>query len=315
MPSAIAAAWSEPSPFLARLYIFAAGVLWSLGGLFIKEIEAGAMSIVFFRCFFSALLLFAFVRGRTLPRLTDGAISIVLFAALLIPFVASTKETTAANAIFLQYTAPLWVIAFGPLILSERLNRRDGPPMAIALGGIAILFIGNWSSGDIGGMALGALSGVGFGLMFLWLRRMFYADAVAITFVNCVGVAIITVAFASVWKIDAESLGLIALMAVVQFATPYVLITKGLAHVRSSEATLIALVEPVLNPVWVALFFGEAPSTATVIGGGVILGGLALRYTVLRDPQEEPLLEPVEAAEGHIMDAGPAPSEEDPGSR
>jgi drug/metabolite transporter (DMT)-like permease len=154
--------------------------------------------------------------------------------------------------------------------------------------------------------------------MFLWLRRMQYADAVAITFVNCLGVALITFAFAGVWSIDAESLGLIALMAVVQFATPYVLITKGLAHVRSSEATLIALVEPVLNPVWVALFFGENPSTATVVGGAVILGGLALRYTLLREPDEEPLLEPVEAveaAEGHIMGDGSAPSEEDSGSR
>jgi DME family drug/metabolite transporter len=311
MSSAIAAAWREPSPFVARLYVFMAAVLWSLGGLFIKEIDAGAMSITFFRCFFSALLLVPLMSGRSLPRLNDALISIGFFALLLIPFVAATKETTAANAIFLQYTAPIYVVVFGPLILSENIHRRDAPPMAIALGGIAILFVGNWNSGDLWGMFLGALSGSGFGMMFLWLRRMNYADPVAITFINCLGVAALTLVFASVWKIDAESLGLIALMALVQFATPYVLITRGLAHVRSSEATLIALVEPVLNPVWVAIFFGENPSTATIIGGAVILGGLSLRYTVFRAPDEDAPGEAAETVEGHIMGPGPALSEED----
>ncbi|MEX0682735.1 MAG: EamA family transporter [Dehalococcoidia bacterium] len=292
-------AWRHPSPLVARLYLFVGAAMWSFGGLFIKEIDVGAMSIVFFRCFFSALLLAPFVAGRRLPIRFDAGVSIALFALLLVTFVASTKETTAANAIFLQYTAPLYVVAFGPMILGEGLRRRDAAPMGIALIGIVILFAGNQGSGDVLGLWLGVISGAFFGLMFLWLRRMAYADPVAIVFVNCLGVSILTVAFAGVWKVDLDQLALLGLMAVVQFAIPYILFANGIAHVRSSEASLIALVEPVLNPVWVALFFGENPSKATLIGGAVIICGLALRYSVFRGKEEDapgPPPEPVEAA-------------------
>jgi drug/metabolite transporter (DMT)-like permease len=280
-------AWRHPTPVQARLFLFTGAALWSSGGLFIKEIDAGAMSIVFFRCLFSTVLLAPVIAGRRFPVRRDSAVSILLFLALLVTFVASTKETTAANAIFLQYTAPLYVVAFGPSILSESLRRRDALPMAIALLGIVVLFAGNQGSGDVLGLWLGVASGLFFGVMFLWLRRMNYADPIAITFINCLGVAILTLAFAQAWEIDVDDLGLLALMAVVQFAIPYVLFTNGIAHVRGSEASLIALVEPVLNPVWVALFFGEDPSTATIIGGAVILAGLSLRYTVFRGPEED----------------------------
>jgi len=279
--------WRSPSPVAARLMLFTGAALWSMGGLFIKEIDAGPISIVFYRCFFSTLLLAPFVAGRRLPVRMDSAVSIALFLLLLVTFVAATKETTAANAIFLQYTAPLYVLAFGPLILSESLRRRDAGPMAIALMGIIILFAGNQGSGDVLGLWLGVVSGLFFGLMFLWLRRMNYADAIAITFMNCLGVAVLTFVFADAWHVGWDDLGLLAVMSVIQFAIPYVLFTRGIAHVRTSEASLIALVEPVLNPVWVALFFGEDPSTATIIGGAVILFGLALRYTVFRGPEED----------------------------
>jgi drug/metabolite transporter (DMT)-like permease len=315
MLDSLLSTWREPSPTAARLFLFTGAALWSSGGLFIKEIDAGAMSIVFFRCFFSVLLLAAFMGGRRLPGRKDAVVSIGLFAALLVTFVASTKETTAANAIFLQYTAPLYVVAFGPLILGESLQRRDGPPMAIALLGIVVLFAGNQGSGDVLGLWLGVASGAFFGLMFLWLRRMNYADPIAITFMNCAGAAVLTVAFASVWDIEAGALGVLALMALVQFATAYVLFTKGIAHVRSSEASLIALVEPVLNPVWVALFFGEEPSTATIIGGAIILAGLGLRYSIFRGAERDAPPAAVDEDSPPIMDSGTAPSEDNPGSR
>jgi len=84
--------------------------------------------------------------------------------------------------------------------------------------------------------------------------------------------------------VSARDIGLLVIMAAVQFALPYVLFTRGIAHVPVAEASLIALIEPVLNPVWVALFYGENPSVATAIGGAVILSGLAVRYTILRPP-------------------------------
>jgi drug/metabolite transporter, DME family len=272
------------SPHLsARLYLLSGAVLWSTGGFFIKEIDAGATSITFFRCLFAGLLLAPVVAGRRFARGPDIAVSIVLFALLLGLYVGATKETTAANAIFLQYTAPLYVIAFAPALLGERLRSRDALPFAICLGGIAVLFIGNRGSDDLGGMLMGAGSGFFYGLFLLWLRRVRYADPVAITFANCFGVALLF-SFALLKRdVDIEDLSLLFLMGAVQFALPYLLFTRGLREVEAAEASLIALIEPVLNPIWVALFYGEDPSTATMIGGAVIIAGLACRYAVLRD--------------------------------
>jgi DME family drug/metabolite transporter len=268
----------------ARLYLLAGAVLWSSGGFFIKEIDAGATSITFFRCLFAGLLLAPLIRGQRFPRAGDMAVSIVLFALLLGLYVGATKETTAANAIFLQYTAPIYVIAFGPWLLGERLHSREAVPFAVCICGIAVLFIGNQGSGDLTGMLMGAGSGFFYGLFLLWLRRVRYADPIAITFANCMGVAVLF-SFALLSRdVDGEDLALLFVMGAVQFALPYLLFTRGLREVESSEASLLALIEPVLNPVWVALFYGENPSTATIAGGAIILLGLAFRYGVMRAP-------------------------------
>jgi len=267
----------------ARLYLLGGAVLWSTGGFFIKEIDAGATSITFFRCLFAGLLLAPAVAGRRFPSAPDVLVSIVLFALLLGLYVGATKETTAANAIFLQYTAPLYVIAFAPALLGERLRSRDALPFAICLGGIAVLFIGNSGSGDVPGMLLGAGSGFFYGLFLLWLRRVRYADPIAVTLANCMGVALLF-SFALLKRdVDAEDLALLFVMGAVQFALPYLLFTRGLREVESAEASLLALIEPVLNPVWVALFYGEEPTVATVIGGAIIIAGLAVRYSIIRE--------------------------------
>ena len=172
----------------------------------------------------------------------------------------------------------------GPSLLGERLRSREALPFAVCIGGIAVLFIGNQGSGDLGGMLLGAGSGFFYGLFLLWLRRVRYADPIAITFANCMGVAVLF-SFALLSRdVDVEDLALLFVMGAVQFALPYLLFTRGLREVESSEASLLALIEPVLNPVWVALFYGEEPSAATVAGGAIILLGLGVRYGVMREP-------------------------------
>src|SRR2546422_4116791 len=261
-------------PATARLYLLAGAVLWSSGGFFIKEIDAGATSITFFRCLFAAAALSPFMRGRSLPRAHHLGVSIILFALLLGLYVGATKATTAANAIFLQYTAPLYVIAFGPLLIGERLRTRDAPPFAICLAGIAILFAGNQGSADARGLWMGAGSGLFYGLFLLWLRRLRYADAIAVTFANCLGVAVLFSVLPGAWDVSLRDLVLLFVMGVVQFALPYVLFTRGLRHVEAGEASLIALIEPVLNPLWVVLLLGEKPGLGTLVGGAVIVLGL-----------------------------------------
>jgi len=285
-----------PSPTVSRAYLLLGALFWSLGGYFIKEIDSSALSITFFRCLFAAVWLLPLVPGRKFPRPVDTPVSIALFALPLVLYVGSTNATTAANAIFLQYTAPVYVILLSPWLLNEKLRRTDAIPLAICLGGIGVLFAGNQGSGDTKGLWLGVGSGFFYGLFLLWLRRLRYADPIAVTFANCVGVAAVLAPFPGVWNVDAPNAGLLVLMAAVQFALPYVLFTKGLQDVTGGEASLIALIEPVLNPIWVALLLGEMPTLATVAGGSIILIGLAVRYAVLRPRDVEITLEAEELA-------------------
>ena len=285
------------SPTVARLYVLAGAVLWSTGGVFIKEIDAGALSITFFRCLFAAAWVAPFAWGRRFPRPLDAGVSIVLFTGLLGMYVAATKETTAANAIFLQYTAPVYVIILAPLLLHEHLHRSDLAALSICLAGIAVLFFGNQGEADSVGLWLGLGSGLFYGLFLLWLRRLRYADPIAVTFVNCAGVAVLLAPLPGVWDVDAQAVGLLAVMGLVQFALPYVLFTAGLRLIQGAEASLIALIEPVLNPIWVAIIVGEQPTAATVLGGAIILAGLAVRYGLLGGDDSDLTREAEELAE------------------
>lgn len=287
----------------SRLALILAGVLWSLGGVFIKLLtqhagwHSSALGITFYRSLFAALCLAPLARGRALPRSGDSLCAILSYTLLLALYVAATQGTTAANAIFLQYTAPLYALVLGPLFFGEPFHREDAGAMAVAMFGIAILFFGNFHGGEQGPLIMGAGSGVMFGFFLLWVRRMRYADPIAVTAINNAGVALLSGlallatrpaelalvprAFLGEWSLLPVA-GLLAAMGCVQIAAPYVLFSYGLKRVTSVEGSLLALVEPLLNPVWVVLIVGEQPSTATLAGGLLIILALAGRYAFFR---------------------------------
>jgi drug/metabolite transporter, DME family len=296
---------SEAAPSLLRYRaaLVAAGLLWSLGGLFIKALtvnpawQSSALGITFHRSLFAFLCLAPLLRGRKPPRAADSAASIIFYTLLLALYVASTQGTTAANAIFLQYTAPLYALVLGPWFFQEPLRRGDVWALAVAMIGIAVLFFGNFEGGERGPLLMGAGSGIMFGLFLLWLRRMRYADPVAVTGVNNAGVALLSgialffyrpgevtlVPRALLWEPHLLPVaGVLALMGCLQIAVPYVLFSYGLRRIPGVEASLLALVEPLLNPVWVALFIGETPTPETIAGGALIVAALAGRYTLFR---------------------------------
>lgn len=291
-----------------RLALILAGVLWSLGGVFIKLLtqhagwHSSALGITFYRSMFAAICLAPLARGRSLPKLGDSLCAIVSYTLLLGLYVASTQGTTAANAIFLQYTAPLYALLLGPLFFGEPFHREDAGAMGVAMVGIGVLFFGNFHGGEQGPLLMGAGSGVMFGFFLLWIRRMRYADPVAVTAINNAGVALLSGAALLVtrpaelalvprtllgeWSLLPVALLLVG-MGCVQIALPYVLFSYGLKRVTSVEGSLLALVEPLLNPVWVVLFVGEQPSPATLAGGLLIIVALAARYAFFR-PRLQP---------------------------
>jgi drug/metabolite transporter (DMT)-like permease len=296
-----------------RLALLTAGLLWSLGGVFIKQLPVGPIAITFYRSLFAALTLLIADRGMRIAGLPAGrsqsairnpqsaiempparemAVSVLLFAALLVTFVAATRATTAANAIILQYTAPVYVIALSALLLREPPRRADVIALGLCMAGVVVLFGGNYRPGaaDSLGLLLGLVSGACFGLFTLWQRRLRGADPVRLAELNNAGAALILAGAAPLapesWgglgPVAPQTLALLAVMGIVQIALPYALFAWALKRVTGPEASLLTLIEPVLNPVWVALFVGETPSSATVLGGALILTALALRYRIAR---------------------------------
>jgi len=153
------------------LYVLAAAILWSTGGLFIKWTQLSGLELSFYRSFF-ALLIVAFVTRREGFGLNKvSAAASLLYAVLIILFVLATKKTTAANAIFLQYTAPVYLLIFEPLVYKEKFRLRDLITVLVCIGGMTLFFVGKLRPEDVVGNFLALASGVCFAAYFLLLRH------------------------------------------------------------------------------------------------------------------------------------------------
>ena len=153
------------------MYVLAAALLWSTGGLFIKWTTLSGLELSFYRSFFAVLTVAFFTRREGLGLNRISAAASLLYAALLILFVLATKKTTAANAIFLQYTAPVYLLILEPLIYKERFRIRDLLTVLICLGGMVLFFVGKLRPEDVAGNLLALASGVCFAVYVLMLRH------------------------------------------------------------------------------------------------------------------------------------------------
>lgn len=270
-------------------------VLWSLNGPFIKQLSQeygqSGLAIAWWRSLFAGLILLApaYRALPTLPRTRWWIPATLSFAAMCGLFVAATTQTQAANAIILQYTAPLWILALSPLLLGERPARRDTAVMPFVLAGILVIFFGQATT-DLLGLSLALSSGVAFAFVVLSFRRLRDVDPLASPCVTNVATVLLLAPFAWSRNITPEPLGawtLLILMGVVQMALPYVLLAYGLRRVAASEAALLTLLEPLLNPLWTFLWMGEQPTKTTMLGGGLILMALALRTRFAADAREQ----------------------------
>ena len=204
----------------------------------------------------------------------------MLYAALLILFVLATKLTTAANAIFLQYTAPVYVLLLEPLFYKEKFRARDFITVAACVGGMSLFFVGKLRPQDVTGNLFALASGVCFALFFLLLRhskaRQVNRAASAI-YGNLIVVLLCAPAFFGAMRrgIAPADFAAVAYLGVVQIGFAYLLFTLAMARgVRSLDAGIIGYVEPVLNPLWVFLFLGERPSGWAIIGGAIIIASV-----------------------------------------
>jgi drug/metabolite transporter (DMT)-like permease len=258
------------------LQIAGAALLWSSGGVGIKALAVPPLAIAGWRSAFAGLALLACFRAP--PRRTPAfAAAAVSYGGCLVSFVVATKWTTAANAIILQYSGVVWVLLFSPAVVGERLRARDAIAVAVALAGMVLLLAGRLDASGRGGDALAVLSGVFFAALILFLRRERGDGGVAVATWGNFLAAVTLAPFVAHVAVGGRSLALLAVLGTFQLAAAYVLFVRGIRHVPAAEASLVSMLEPVMNPVWVFLVLGEAPSAAAVVGGAVVLGAVAWR--------------------------------------
>ncbi|MBL7224198.1 MAG: DMT family transporter [Candidatus Brocadiae bacterium] len=267
--------------------VFAAALLWSLGGMFVKVLVerfgAEPRAVACLRSLFAGLVLvWALPRLGGVPRVRVGITSLV-YALVVGTFVFSTAGTSAANAILLQYSAPLLVAVGAVWFLGERLGGRQIGALALGVGGVAAILAFTWGTPDQRGVLYGLGSAVAFASLMLLQRSMRSGSPVALSCVYnlTAGVVMLPLAWGAL-RLSPGAWLVVALMGTVQLGIPYALFIRGIQRVPATDAALITLVEPVLNPVWVWLAVREEPHWSTFVGGALILAGLLVRFAGAR---------------------------------
>lgn len=254
-----------------------AAFLWSLGGVLIKLISADPVLITTLRAVSSGLALAPFIRIRQIPWNWRLPLLIFGYGSLSTCFVVSTKLTSAANAIALQSTAPLWVFLV-TLAMTRRIEWRQAFPVGlIAVGLLAILSEPAAGTSTLGNL-IALLSGILFAFNTRLLKQLGGENSIGlISICNLVAAPFIWLLVpdgVSLSQVSVMDGLIIALMGIVQLGIPYALYTIGLRRTTTQKATMVALIEPTFNPIWVFLFVGEIPTVYGLVGGLLILSGL-----------------------------------------
>lgn len=264
------------------LLIFISAILWSTGGIFIKLLTLNPFQISFFRSIFAALTIVAILRKKALIFNLGTFINGLFYAAILILFVIATKTTTAANAIFLQYTAPIYVFIFEPILLHTKFERINLITIIICIIGMLLFFIGELSPGHLIGNIFALLSGISFAAFLLGMRLNKPEYQYPTIFVGNIFVVLFTsFSIFSLQKFSTIDFLMVSYLGIFQIGLPYIIFSLALKKVYAIEASLLSMIEPVLNPVWVYLGYGESPSMFAIIGGIIIIIVTSLRALVL----------------------------------
>lgn len=260
----------------AILFLALAAILWSTSGLFIKILDWQPLSILAARSFFAAIVFLVYLRRIPMRFNLWQLLAAGMFILTQFLFITSTKLTTAANAIFLQYTAPIYVVLLAFWFLHEKPSRVDWLSMLIIFIGLTLFFGDKLSTEGFYGNLLAILSGVTGAIMMISFRAQkngnpAESNLIAFLFTATLGFPFI---MKETWTVN--SWLILAFLGIVQIGFAFIFFTKGIKHIPALEANLIGTLEPVLNPIWVFLFYGESMGGFALVGGLVVLAGVIL---------------------------------------
>ncbi len=276
-----------------RVLVLTAAVLWSTSGFFAKAplfeewpLEQRGVCLAFWRALFACLLLVPLVRR---PRLTWGLLPMTLmFAAMNYTYLTSMTHTTAANAIWLQNVAPVWVFLIGVFLFRESVHPGDWALVLCGALGVGFILFFEARGEQLTGVLYGLASSVFFAGVVLSVRQLRNIDPAWLIALNLATTAVLLGPWALTGGTlpSAKQFGYLTAFGMFQLGLPYLLFARGVRRISGHEASGIALLEPILVPVWVFLAWGNAstyqpPKWWTYVGGGLILLGLLLRYSPL----------------------------------
>ena len=258
----------------AYILLIGAALLWSLGGLFIKLVDLHPVAITGIRSLGAATVFLLYIKKPKWywrPYFIGG---ILAYSAMVILYVISIRLTTAANAIFLEFTAPVWVIIFGYFILKEKVTILDVGIMAIIFIGMGLFFMDELSFTGFWGNIMALVAGVCLALVTVILRKEKEGAYEIVLFGNGITALICLPFMVDGWQSHLiNDWIMIFFLGVFQLGIPYVMYTTALMYVPAIDAILVGMIEPILNPVWVFLFIGERMGDWAFVGGVLVLGG------------------------------------------
>jgi drug/metabolite transporter (DMT)-like permease len=272
------------------LLVAMAATLWSTSGFFAKapvfdgwEPMARVIQMGFWRAAFASLVIIFLVRS---PRWSWRMVPMMAcFVAMCWAFLQALVTIESSTAIWLQYTAPVFVLLGNICFFHETIRKQDIWFMSAAFAGLAIILYGQVGQASSAGLMYGVLAGVFYAGVILSLRGLRQYDSAWLVFLNQAATAAVLLPFAlrsGVWPTGIQW-GYLAGFGIVQLCLPYLIFTRGLRSITSHEASLIVLLEPLLVPVWVFLVWRNAadyepPKVLTLVGGAIILFSLVARY-------------------------------------
>ncbi len=263
------------------LLLVMAAMMWSIGGLLIKLVDWNPLAIAGMRSAIASIVLLFFLKK---PKLTWSKVQIgaaIAYVGTVILFVSANKMTTAANAILLQFTAPIYVALFSSWLLKEIIRIFDWIIIIVVMGGMSLFFFDHLSVTGMWGNIVAIGSGVCFAFFTIFMRMQKDGSPLESVFLGNVLTAIIGLPFmfkgggpdTSGW------LGLL-LLGVVQLGIPYILYSRAIKYVTALEAILIPIIEPLLNPIWVFLLLDETPGIWAFTGGLIVLAAITIRCII-----------------------------------
>ena len=268
------------------IYISFTAFLWSTSGFFIKYLTINAYQISFFRSAIAALTVYAItlLRKQKLKFEFDiiSNLAAVFYAGILILFVIATKLTTAANAIFLQFTAPVYLVVLEPVFFKTSFVPKNLVTILICLAGMVLFFFGKLELGSIYGNIIAIGSGICFAMFSLLLKykREKHKSIHTLNTVVMGNVLVALITFFVVFPDFTLSLNesmILLYMGAVQIGISYIIFNEGIKYVSATESMIIATLEAMFNPVWVFIGIGETPSVYSIIGGIIIFSAIIWR--------------------------------------